>query len=74
MSAVGETTGTTYWRCTCCNAKGEVQYDSHATVYQVVYLIRDDHAAKSPMCVFDIATVRVCREPFSSRAPAPGGE
>lgn len=50
----------TRWTCTLCDATGVVEYEDDAGVYEVLNLIRDDHAARSlEPSHYDVAKIRV---------------
>lgn len=47
------------WHCETCGVTGEVEHDPHAGVYEVIYLLNDGHAARSPECAESYRNLRV---------------
>lgn len=47
------------WVCEKCKKAGEVRYAKGAGVYEVIYLIEDDHTRVSPECEFSYSSVRI---------------
>lgn len=63
----------TIWQCDACHAAGAVEHDEHAGGYEVVTLIREDHASKSEQCAFTLGASAV-RVEIADPAVDPVGE
>ena len=47
------------WHCPHCNQGGAVEHERRAGIYEVLYLLEDDHARVAPYCQAAVYTLRV---------------
>ena len=50
------------WFCEVCRTRGEIEYEEHAGVLSVVYLLGDAHMKARPNCNNPTTRVRVLNE------------
>lgn len=60
---MAETMKATRWNCDKCGAEGTVRYPANASVYEVLELLREDHAEMCWLCEMDLTRIRVTEVP-----------